>query len=101
MLRQPAGAAPNQLPADEFRFLYRGHQFPIAHNCRRGIAVALCASGNYLAGTIMPIGAGLAIVGAIINFATQRPVLRLVGVALAMLCVSGIWKLVMAMMSTS
>ena len=55
---------------------------------------------NYLAGTIMPIAAGLAIVGAIINFATQKPALRLVGVALAMLCVSGIWKLVMAMMST-
>ena len=31
----------------------------------------------------------------------RSPVLRLVGVALAMLCVSGIWKLVMAMMSTS
>lgn len=56
---------------------------------------------NYLAGTIMPISAGLAIVGAIINFATQRPVLRLVGVALAMLCVSGIWQLVISMMSAS
>jgi len=52
---------------------------------------------NYLAGTIMPIAAGLAIVGAIINFATRRPALRLVAVALAMLCVSGIWKLVLAM----
>ena len=56
---------------------------------------------NYLAGTIMPISAGLAIVGAIINFATQRPALRLVGVALAMLCVSGIWQLVISMMSAS
>jgi len=55
---------------------------------------------NYLAGTIMPIAAGLAIVGAIINFATQRPVLRLVAVALAMLCVSGIWNLIVAMEST-
>jgi len=54
---------------------------------------------NYLAGTIMPIAAGLAIVGAIINFATRRPAMRLVGVALAMLCVSGIWKLVLAMMA--
>lgn len=52
---------------------------------------------NYLAGTIMPITAGLAIVGAIINFATRRPAMRLVAVALAMLCVSGIWKLVLAM----
>lgn len=52
---------------------------------------------NYLAGTIMPIAAGLAIVGAIVNFATRRPAMRLVAVALAMLCVSGIWKLVLSM----
>jgi hypothetical protein len=52
---------------------------------------------NYLAATIMPIAAGLAIVGAIINFATRRPAMRLVAVALAMLCVSGIWKLVLSM----
>jgi hypothetical protein len=52
---------------------------------------------NYLAGTIMPIAAGLAIVGAILNFTTRRPVLRLVAVALAMLCVSAIWKLILAM----
>ena len=52
---------------------------------------------NYLAGTIMPIAAGLAIVGAIINFATRRPAMRLVAVALAMLCVTGIWKLVLSM----
>lgn len=52
---------------------------------------------TYLAGTIMPIAAGLAIVGAIINFATRRPVMRLVAIALAMLCVSGIWKLVLSM----
>ena len=52
---------------------------------------------NYLAGTVMPVAAGLAIVGAIINFATRRPAMRLVAVALAMLCVSGIWKLVLSM----
>jgi hypothetical protein len=52
---------------------------------------------NYAAGTIMPIAAGLAIVGAIVNFATKRPAMRLVAVALAMLCVSGIWKLVLSM----
>lgn len=52
---------------------------------------------NYVAATIMPIAAGLAIVGAILNFATRRPALRLVAVALAMLCVSGIWKLVLSM----
>lgn len=52
---------------------------------------------NYLAGTIMPIAAGLAIMGAIINFATHRPAMPLVAVALAMLCVTGIWKLVLSM----
>jgi hypothetical protein len=52
---------------------------------------------NYLATTIMPIAAGLAVVGAIINFASRRPAMRLIVVALAMLCVSGIWKLVLSM----
>ncbi len=52
---------------------------------------------TYLAGTIMPIVAGLAIVGSVINFATHRPAMRLIAVALAMLCVSGIWKLVLSM----
>lgn len=52
---------------------------------------------TYLAGTIMPIAAGLAVVGAIINFATHRPAMRLVAVALAMLCAAGIWKLVLSM----
>lgn len=54
---------------------------------------------NHLAGTIMPVAAVLALVGAIWNFATRRPFLRLVAVALALLCVSGIWQLVLAMMS--
>lgn len=61
------------------------------------IADVLDSLWNYLAGTVMPIAAGLAIVGAIINFATRRPAMRLVAVALAMLCVSGIWKLVLSM----
>jgi len=59
----------------------------------------LAAAWNYLAGTLMPVAAGLAIVWGIFNFAANRPWLRMVGVALAMLCVSGIWKLVLAMMS--
>jgi len=54
---------------------------------------------TYLAGTIMPIAAGLALIGAIINFATQRPAFRLVGVALALLSVSAIWQLVLAMVA--
>jgi len=54
---------------------------------------------NYLVGTIMPIAAGLAIVGVIINVATQRPAMRLAGVALALLSVSAIWKLVLSMVA--
>ena len=53
---------------------------------------------NHLAGTIMPIAAVLALVGAILNFATRKPFLRLVAVALALLSVSAIWKLVVSMM---
>ena len=52
---------------------------------------------TYLASTIMPIAAGLAVVGATINFAIQKPAMRLVMVALAMLSVSGIWYLIQAM----
>lgn len=70
-----------------------------SHNTGTQFATAdvLDSLWNYLAGTVMPIAAGLAIVGAVINFATRRPAMRLVAVALAMLCVSGIWKLVLAM----
>jgi len=53
---------------------------------------------NHLAGTIMPIAAVLALVGAILNFATRKPFLRLVAVALAMLTVSALWKLLTSMM---
>ena len=53
---------------------------------------------NYLAGRIMPAAAGLAVVGAIINFATHRPALRLIAAALAFLTVSALWRLVRQMM---
>jgi hypothetical protein len=53
---------------------------------------------NHLVGTVMPIAAVLALVGAILNFATRKPFMRLVAVALALLCVSGIWQLILAMM---
>ena len=53
---------------------------------------------NHLVGTIMPIAAVLALVGAILNFATRKPFLRLVAVSLAMLTVSAIWKLITSMM---
>jgi hypothetical protein len=53
---------------------------------------------NYAAGTICPIAAGLAIVGAVWNFSTRRPIMPLVGATLGLLTVSAIWKLVTKMM---
>ena len=47
---------------------------------------------NYTAGTICPIAAGLAIIGAIWNFVGRRPVMPLVGATLGLLTVSAIWK---------
>jgi hypothetical protein len=57
----------------------------------------LTSGWNFLAGTILPEAAGLAIVGAIFNYARHRPFMPLVGSGLAFLSVSGIWKLVQAM----
>ena len=57
----------------------------------------LTSAWNFLAGTILPEAAGLAIVGAIFNYARHRPFMPLVGSGLALLSVSGIWKLVQAM----
>ena len=45
----------------------------------------------------MPIAAALAVFGAIINFTTGKPAMRLVALALAFMCVSGLWYLVRAM----
>jgi hypothetical protein len=53
---------------------------------------------NHLAGTIMPMAAVLAITGAVLNFATRKPFLRLIAVSLAMLTVSAIWNLLTSMM---
>ena len=53
---------------------------------------------NYLAGTICPIAAGLAIVGGIWNFVTRRPVMPMVGATIGLLTVSAVWKLITKMM---
>ena len=53
---------------------------------------------NYLAGRILPAAAGLAVVGAIFNFVTHRPAMRLIGAALAFLTMSALWRLVQQMM---
>src|SRR5260370_9395593 len=52
---------------------------------------------THFAGVIAPTAAALAVIGAVINFATRRPWMRLMAVALAFLCLSGIWTLVRAM----
>jgi hypothetical protein len=57
----------------------------------------LVSTWNFLAGTILPEAAGLAIVGAIFNYARHRPFMPLVGSGLAFLSVSAIWQLVQAM----
>jgi hypothetical protein len=46
----------------------------------------------------MPIAAGLAVIGAILNFAAGRPAVRLIGCAAGFLTVSALWRLVVSMM---
>jgi hypothetical protein len=53
---------------------------------------------NHVSGTILPIASVLAIVGAVINFARKKPFLHLVAAALAMVSVTAVWQLVLAMM---
>ena len=53
---------------------------------------------NYLAGRIMPIAAGLAVIGAIFNFVTHRPALRLIACAIGFLTLSALWRLILQMM---
>jgi len=57
----------------------------------------LASLWNFLAGTILPEAAGLAVAGAVINYSRHKPVMPLVFSALAFLSVSGIWQLVHAM----
>jgi len=52
---------------------------------------------NYIAGQILPAAAGLACVGAVINFVRHRPCARLVFAAISFLSVSGILSLFRAM----
>ncbi len=65
---------------------------------RFGTASVLEGAWTYTASRIMPIAAGLAVIGAIINFAFGRPAIRLIGCAGAFLTVSALWRLVVSMM---
>jgi hypothetical protein len=57
----------------------------------------LASLWNYIVGQIMPAAAGLACVGAVINFARHRPWTRLVFAAISFLSVSGLLTLFQAM----
>ncbi len=57
----------------------------------------LASLWNYLAGTILPLAAGLAVVGAIINYSRNKPFVSMIAAALAFLSVSALWKLVQVM----
>lgn len=59
----------------------------------------LASIWNYLAGIIMPLAAGLAVVGAILNYVRHRPVMQMIAAGLAFLSVSAVWKLVQVMAS--
>lgn len=57
----------------------------------------LASLWNYIVGQIMPAAAGLACVGAVINFVRHRPWTRLVFAAIAFLSVNGLLSLFRAM----
>ncbi len=57
----------------------------------------LASLWNFVSGTILPEAAGLAVVGAVINYARHRPVMPLIFSAFAFLSVSALWSLVQAM----
>ena len=61
-------------------------------------ATADIVDGLWNYGRIMPAAAGLAVVGAIINFVAHRPAMRLVAAAIGFLTVSALWRLVQQMM---
>lgn len=57
----------------------------------------LVSAWNFLAGHILPEAAGLAVVGAIVQYVRHKPVGSLVAAALAFLSISAVWKLVQTM----
>ncbi len=57
----------------------------------------LVSAWNFLAGHILPEAAGLAVVGAIVNYVRHKPAGSLITSALAFLSISAIWKLIQTM----
>jgi hypothetical protein len=52
---------------------------------------------NYLAGSVMPPAAGIAVVGAVANFVQRKPYARLIFAAIGFLSLTGLFHLVQAM----
>jgi hypothetical protein len=52
---------------------------------------------NYLAGSVMPPAAGIAVVGAVVNFVQRKPYARLIFAAIGFLSLTGLFHLVQAM----
>ncbi len=65
---------------------------------RFGTVAVIEGAWTYTASRIMPIAAGLAVIGAIINFAFGRPAIRLIACAGAFLTVAALWRLTVSMM---
>lgn len=57
----------------------------------------LYSGWNYLAGTILPEAAALAVIAAVVCYMRQRPVAPLIAAALGFLSVTALWKLIQAM----
>jgi hypothetical protein len=55
---------------------------------------------NFVGGTILPEAAGLAVVGAIINFVRHKPIGQMIAAALAFLSVSALWRLLQVMVNS-
>jgi len=61
-------------------------------------ADVLAGLWTYTASRILPVAAGLAIIGAILNFAFGKPAMRLICCAAGFLTVAALWRLVVSMM---
>lgn len=60
----------------------------------------LLSAWNFLAGNILPEAAGLAVVGAVVNYARHRPVGSLLASAMAFLSIAAVWKLIQSMVGS-
>ena len=60
----------------------------------------LLSAWNFLAGNILPEAAGLAVVGAIVNYVRHKPVGGLLTSAMAFLSIAAVWKLIQSMVAS-